>query len=350
MSSVDRRSRVEQQSGTGPLPMPGFVAPTSLPEQMSFSQSVPSTDALPVSAVPPASTPVTGTLQSDSALPAVTRALGNDTMSPNVTRTLQNDVMSPNMTRYLPETRTSSLGTTTSARQPIVISGTNSVKKVPLHQRRPPTGRRLVVHATVTALLAFVVLGALFSVVPASEGHGGFSLFAPIFNIVHTQSSNTGLISAQAATATVVTQDGRDIGTDSNTLAGAGLPTPPPNIASAGYDHFTYGQCTYWAAMRYQALTGYWVPWMGNANQWVAGAYNYGWTVSTVPHLHAIIVLMGGVQGASTMYGHVAVVEQIQGNGYVLTSNWNWNGYWAATTYVQFHAGPGVYFVYAPGT
>ncbi|MGH2509087.1 MAG: CHAP domain-containing protein, partial [Ktedonobacteraceae bacterium] len=109
---------------------------------------------------------------------------------------------------------------------------------------------------------------------------------------------------------------------------------------SDGYDPFSYrnqsstdglfslnwpfGQCTYWANLRYHELTGYWVPWTGNAAQWVASARaTPGWYVSRGPQVPSIIVLMPGVQGAGR-YGHVAVVEGINPDGSVRTSNMNW--------------------------
>lgn len=133
-----------------------------------------------------------------------------------------------------------------------------------------------------------------------------------------------------------------------------------------GYDPFSYnsnqvgtlarfsrywplGQCTYWANARYHDLTGYWIPWNGNAYEWVASAESTpGWHVSHRPHLHAIMVLMPGVQGASG-YGHVAIVEGFNGDGSVRTSNMNWygnGGGWDRVSGADFAPGPGVYFLW----
>ena len=62
--------------------------------------------------------------------------------------------------------------------------------------------------------------------------------------------------------------------------------------------------------MRYEELTGHFVPWLGNADEWACQAAAYGWVTSTVPNPNgpSIIVLAPGVQGAGS-YGHVAVVE-----------------------------------------
>ncbi|MBA2392107.1 MAG: CHAP domain-containing protein [Ktedonobacteraceae bacterium] len=112
-----------------------------------------------------------------------------------------------------------------------------------------------------------------------------------------------------------------------------------------------YGQCTYWANLYYHQLTGWWVNWAGNADQWVGGAGAAGWNVSTVPHVPSIIVLMPGVQGASYAYGHVAVVTSVIDSSTVMTSNMNWwanGGGWGIVSSVPFNYGPGygVYFVW----
>ena len=111
------------------------------------------------------------------------------------------------------------------------------------------------------------------------------------------------------------------------------------------------GQCTYWANSRYHQLTGFWVSWSGNADQWVAGARAAGWTVSTSPHIPSILVMMPGVQGAS-YYGHVAVVESIVANSNpvtVNTSNMNWfanGGGWDVESTEYFTVGSGIYFIW----
>ena len=109
-----------------------------------------------------------------------------------------------------------------------------------------------------------------------------------------------------------------------------------------------YGQSTYWANYRYHQLTGHWVCWTGNANQWVAGARAAGWHVSNSPHLPSILVLMPYVQGASA-YGHPAVVENLVNATTVRTSNMNWaasGGGFGKVSYVNFTIGAGVYFIW----
>jgi len=344
-----QKSTTELDVNTNALPVPGSVAQQSPAEQLPFSTHA---------AYPQVS--------NYRAAPALTRQLTDTDPShlvsdPGLSPVTTQSLISPVPMGELSETQTGALPqmrNTTTLRQPVLIRGTGKKSSSP----RPPQGRRLVVHAAVTAVLALVVLSALFAVLPVSGGATHNSLFKLItgnsssssqMNIINTKSNNTGLIAQQAATATAVTQDGFDPGGGTTY---AGVPTAPPAMSSStgvigdgtgGPGRFFYGQCTDWANRRYHALTGYWVPWLGNANQWVAGAYNYGWTVSTKPKVPSIIVLQAGVEGAGG-YGHVAVVESINSDGSVVTSDYNWAGYWAVETFVTFTPGPGVDFVYHP--
>ncbi|HTI14995.1 MAG TPA: CHAP domain-containing protein [Dictyobacter sp.] len=229
---------------------------------------------------------------------------------------------------------------------------------------RPPKGRRVVIHAASAIALVLVVLGVLTAVVPVdTHGQSGpFGLFKPSTKMSVTQQQKTALITSQIATATAVTQDGYDAGNQSYAYVNTAItPAPtqapvtpstsvsgdPVNAAADGTftDNFTAGQCTYWADEREYALTGYAVPWSGNADEWPYNAPSYGWEVSQTPILHSIIALEPGVQGAGS-YGHVAIVESINSDGSLTTSNWNWNGSWGETTYVTFYPGSGVYFIY----
>jgi surface antigen len=182
-------------------------------------------------------------------------------------------------------------------------------------------------------------------VVPVDNGaKGGFNIFSPFTNLSKSTSNNTGLVLQQAATATAVTQDGFDQG-GGQTFAG--LPTIPPDAGAGGLGRFFYGQCTWWANYRYHQMSNIWVPWLGNAWQWRYGAANYGWVVSATPKVGAIVVLQPGVQGAG-YYGHVAIVEQVNPDGSVNTSNFNWLGNWGRETSVTFHPGYGISFVWHP--
>jgi surface antigen len=345
MSSTDHRqnSATEQQVSSWPSQAAGGGTQHAEVEQLSFPDSPVTSDASIASDVAP-QVPAYHYLTP----PRATTPLVPPSTAADTTRSLIDPSASPNVTRQLGELQTSGLPilttTTTSLREPVIIRGSNKKKTgmVP-----PPKGRRLVVHIAVTTLLLFIVLGTLIAVLPTGSDarDGGFNPFKPIMDIVNTKSNNTALVEQQAATATAVTQDGYDPGGGSF----AGLPTAPPSYSGGGLGRFFYGQCTYWANMRYHELTGIYIPWLGNAYQWSYGARSSGWIVSGTPKLHSIVVLQPGVQGAG-YYGHVAIVESINSDGSVMTSNWNWAGNWGNETYVTFTPGPGVSFVYAPGT
>lgn len=324
-SAEDRQNSVT----TGSLQLPGLVSQLSPVDQLSF----PDTAAQPF-----------GTPQSTNQLPApvVTRPLFNPKTPPAITP--------PGITRNLPELHTGALppvrNTTTALRQPVVIPKTG---KKSTGTMRPPQGRRWVVHLAATVLLVFIAVGTLMAVVPAgTNGEAGFNPFRPILNMAQGSNSNPNfLLAQQAATVTAVTRDGYESGNTNQTYSG--LPTAPPSISgNGGYDGFTYGQCTFWADYRYHQLTGYWVPWGGDAYAWAYGAQASGWIVSGSPHVPSIIVLQAGVQGAGP-FGHVGVVERINSDGSVYVSNWNWynnGGGWGTLSYWTFHPGPGVSFVW----
>lgn len=255
-----------------------------------------------------------------------------------------NPAMMPGVAPSLPQTQP--------LRAPILIAATG---KKSTKTMRPPKGRRIVINIGMAVALFAVLVGVLVAVLPAGNGEasGLAKLFNPSTSMITSKQNSTALIAAQAATATAVTQDGYDAG--DQTYAGVTSATTasnPPTISpsdAGSLDRFFYGQCTYWANMRYHELTGHWVPWLGNADAWAYQAPAYGWQTSSVPNPDgpSIIVLQPDTQGAGS-YGHVAVVETgvtDYSNG-ISTSNWNWNDEWATETWVTFYVGPGVTFIW----
>lgn len=111
------------------------------------------------------------------------------------------------------------------------------------------------------------------------------------------------------------------------------------------------GQCTYWAQQRYHQLTGIWSPCTGNGYQWASQAGLAGWIVGSQPppNSPSIICLQPGTQGADRNFGHVGVVERVNGDGSVYTSNYNVypNLNNKVVVYLTFHTGNGVSFIYA---
>lgn len=239
----------------------------------------------------------------------------------------------------------------TTTRGPVFVPGTGKKSGGILPPKKGP--RSVVVNAGVAVLLVAIVVAALAAVLPTGNGQasGLLQIFNPSSSVVKSTKNDTALIAAQAATATAVTQDGYDNGNQSYAgVQSAPVTTVAPSDAGS-LNRFFYGQCTYWANMRYHELTGHWVPWLGNAGEWSYQASSYGWQTSSYPNPNgpSIIVLAPGVQGAGG-YGHVAVVETgisaaSAANG-VSTSNWNWNGDWAKEDWVTFYPGSGVTFVW----
>jgi surface antigen len=227
---------------------------------------------------------------------------------------------------------------TTSLRQPIVIRAT---LKKNHHVINPPKGRKWVISIAAITLMLFISLGTAFAASPLNGGSGHLpNPVQFVSSLVHSNNNSPSLITQQATATAVLQQDGYDPG------LGVGV---IPQPGAGGLNRFAFGQCTYWANMRYHALTGYWVPWLGNAYQWSYGASASGWIVSSTPHVPSIIVLQPGVQGAG-YFGHVAIVEKINSDGSVYTSNYNWysNGGWDILSYVTFYPGAGVSFVWHP--
>ncbi|GHO87227.1 CHAP domain-containing protein [Dictyobacter formicarum] len=256
---------------------------------------------------------------------------------------------------------------TSPQRGPIFIPGTGKISSGTL---LPPKGRKAVINIGATIALLAVTIGALAAVLPMSSGlaNSWGTIFHPGSSTVMSQQNNTALIAAQAATATAVTQDGFEYngaggkysfaGVQNNftlpdgsqttsTGTTGGISSSTGTIADSSFNNpFTPGQCTYWADYEYHHLTGYAVPWSGNASAWAANASAYGWNVSSQPHVPSIIVLQPGAQYAGWA-GHVAVVEKINSDGSVATTNWNVVG-WGVFSWNNYRPGPGVSFVWHP--
>jgi surface antigen len=331
MSSFDERD----SSATNGLQLPGLVTQLSPTEQVPFPQD----------------TPLPGRrtrLLDYTSDPGVSGPVANPVTSPGTTSSLPGPTTSPGVTRGLPDLHTgtltplSSRSSTTSLRQPVVIRAAHKNRARTI---RPPKGRKWVISISAISLLFVITIGTAFAVSPLGSEHG--SALGPlqfVANLVHNTGNNPSLV-AQMATATAVTQTNVVNSTSSN----SGSPLSPP-IAGGGLNRFAFGECTYWADLRYHQLTGYWVPWLGNAYQWAAGAAASGWVVSSTPRVPSIIVLQPGVQGAFGV-GHVAVVERINSDGSVYTSNMNMysnGGGWDIVSYATFTPGPGVSFVWYP--
>ena len=226
----------------------------------------------------------------------------------------------------------------TTGRLPVVILGTG--KKLPERSSTSSVKakHRVLMHALVVFVLGVFILTTLLTVLPlGKDGMRGL-----LMNLV-SSNQNSALVGAQAATATAIMQNdgydpGRQVSEQYNNSLGI----------KTGGNFFPYGQCTYWANYRYHQLAGYWAPWSGNAYQWAYNAPAYpGWVISPTPHVPSIVVFQPGVQYASPMYGHVAVLEGVNPDGSLHTSNMNVVGYAFATRAdLTNYVSPGVSFIY----
>ncbi|ORX91473.1 hypothetical protein K493DRAFT_355522 [Basidiobolus meristosporus CBS 931.73] len=126
--------------------------------------------------------------------------------------------------------------------------------------------------------------------------------------------------------------------------------TDTTNVANYPLEfRFRNGQCTDWADARYAQITGHHISWWGDARLWSSRARSAGWSVSKTPRVPSIIVIQAGYQGTGGP-GHVAVVERINNDGSVYTSNYNYrfngNGGPYIKSYGTFRTGNGVDFIW----
>jgi surface antigen len=96
--------------------------------------------------------------------------------------------------------------------------------------------------------------------------------------------------------------------------------------STADRNHFFQGYCTWDAAEQAHNAWGVWLPWYGDAGDWIDGARASGWRVSPLPQADTIMVLPRGVQGSGP-YGHVAWVLSVEEDGAtVMVRSMDWSG------------------------
>ena len=106
-----------------------------------------------------------------------------------------------------------------------------------------------------------------------------------------------------------------------------------PANSPAESNHFFPGYCTWDAAEQAHGAWGVWLPWYGDAGDWIEGARASGWHVSALPQADSIVVLPRGIQGSGP-YGHVAWVLLVEQDAVtVMVRSMNWSGRGAVTVH-----------------
>jgi surface antigen len=344
MLFVDRRHQLpteEQEQST-----PSFQLPVNAVQEFSQEQiDFPPDPLWPGGGLPqapsPSVSPVETQMPSSPSSFGIMLPSGESALSPTMTDQLASPQMGNLATLTL--SSTASRNITTSLRQPLVIRGSKKARQWGSARSLSRNGR-IVLSVSAVCLCMLLTITALAAVVPVdNQGHpqGLGNLLRPLMNVVSSKGNNGSSISIQEAEATAATTDGYNP---------ASVYVGPISANGSTLNRFFYGQCTYWADYRYNQLTGIWVPWLGNAYEWYQQAINYGWHTSSYPNPNgpSIIVLGAYVQGAYSAYGHVAVVEKINGDGTVTTSNMHWP-YAGVVSYVNFsYPVAGTHFIWAP--
>lgn len=83
---------------------------------------------------------------------------------------------------------------------------------------------------------------------------------------------------------------------------------------------YPFSQCTWWVYVRRHQLGLPVGSHFGNGAQWADSARALGYQVDHTPSVGAVMVFARGQLGASAQYGHVAVVEAVEDDGSVITS------------------------------
>lgn len=95
-----------------------------------------------------------------------------------------------------------------------------------------------------------------------------------------------------------------------------------PNHATGDSGNaYSFSQCTWWVYVRRHELGLPVGSYMGNGNMWANSARALGYWVDNTPrHVGDIMVFAAGQAGADSSYGHVAIVEKINPDGSIETS------------------------------
>lgn len=111
-------------------------------------------------------------------------------------------------------------------------------------------------------------------------------------------------------------------------------PTVTPSVPSTGTggqgtsngdygNAYVAGQCTWWAYDRRKQMGINTPSYLGNGGDWWRTAPSYGLRVDHNPEVGAALSFLPGQDGADGTYGHVAVVEAVNGDGTFVISEMN---------------------------
>lgn len=95
-----------------------------------------------------------------------------------------------------------------------------------------------------------------------------------------------------------------------------------PNHATGDSGNaYEFSQCTWWVYVRRHQLGLPVGSQMGNGAQWASSARSLGyWVDNTARHAGDIMVFAAGQDGSNSTCGHVAIIEQVNPDGSVTTS------------------------------
>lgn len=103
----------------------------------------------------------------------------------------------------------------------------------------------------------------------------------------------------------------------------AALTALPPSTTHPTGDTgnaYPFPQCTWWVYLRRHQLGLPVGSRFGNGAQWADSARRLGYAVDRTPRQGDIMVFARGQEDSSTVYGHVAIVEKVNKDGSVTTS------------------------------
>ncbi|TCD54070.1 CHAP domain-containing protein [Alloscardovia theropitheci] len=104
---------------------------------------------------------------------------------------------------------------------------------------------------------------------------------------------------------------------DVNNLTAIDHPTGDVGLA------YEFSQCTWWAYTRRHQLGLPVGSYFGNGAQWANSARKLGYSVDNKPQVGDVVVFQPGQEGAVAYYGHVAIVEKVNDDGSIVTSESN---------------------------